>query len=52
MDRVLIIFGTQVRKEKRTVQPKFSDYLAISYHYDLTKMTLISAVNKGFSVGQ
>ena len=30
---VLIIFGTQVIKKKRSVWPVFPDYLSVSYDY-------------------
>ena len=33
VDWVLIIFGTQVIKKKRTVPPVFPDYLSVSYDY-------------------
>ena len=33
MDWVLIIFGTQVIKKKRSVRPVFLDYLSVSYDY-------------------
>ena len=39
MDWVLRIFGTQVTKTKRPVQPVFPDYLSVSYDYDLIHLT-------------
>ena len=33
VDWVLIIFGTQVIKKKRSVRPVFPDYLCVSYDY-------------------
>ena len=36
MDWVLIIFGIQVIKKKRSVQPVFPDYLSVSYDYEKT----------------
>ena len=33
VDRVLIIFGTQVINKKRPVRPAFPDYLSVSYDY-------------------
>ena len=35
IDWLLIIFGTQVIKKKRLVQPVFLDYLSVSYDYAL-----------------
>ena len=37
VDWVLIIFGTQVIKKKRSVRPVFPDYLSVSYDYGKTK---------------
>ena len=39
VDWVLRIFGTQVTKAKRPVQPVFPDYLSVSYDYDLIHLT-------------
>ena len=36
VDWVLITFGTQVTKKKRSVRHVFPDYLSISYDYDVT----------------
>ena len=36
VDWVLIIFGTQIIKKKRSVRAVFPDYLSVSYHYDKT----------------
>ena len=38
MDWVLIIFGTQVIKKKRSVRLVFPDYFSVSYDYGVRKM--------------
>ena len=41
LEWVLIIFGTQVIKKKRTVRPVFLDYLSVSYGYGKMKLYII-----------
>ena len=36
VDRVLVIFETQVIKKKRPVRSVFPDYLSVSYDYGVT----------------
>ena len=40
VDWVLKIFGTQVIKKKRPVQPMFPDYLSVSYDYGISYLSI------------
>ena len=43
VDWVPIIFGSQVIKKKRPVQPVFSDYLSVFYDYGFSYPTVAGA---------
>ena len=45
-DWVLIIFGTQVKKKKRSVRSVFPDHLSISYDYDFFDVVKNRTSNK------